>query len=65
MIRVSLEGKRISILNRRKTYYTLSSIMPLIFKINKAMSLLNKKHNVVCNISVKIGNTINLEVTNA
>ena len=64
MIHVSLEGNQINILDRRKTYYTLSSIMPLIFKISEAMDLLNKKHNVNCNVSVKIGNTINLEVTN-
>ena len=65
MIHVSLESQQINIFDRRKTYYTLSSIMPLIFKISKAMSLLNKKQNVNCNVSIKIGNTITLEVTNA
>jgi hypothetical protein len=64
MIYVSLESRQIDIGDRRKTYSTLSSIMPFIFEINKALGLLNKKHNVNCTVNIKIGNTLNLEVIN-
>lgn len=65
MIYISLEDDRIDILDRRKIYYSLPLILPLILDINKAVSLLNKKHNVNCNVNINISNTINLEVFNA
>ena len=64
MIYISLEDDRIDILDRRKINYSLPLILPLILKINKVVSLLNKQHNVVCNVSVKIGNIVSLEVFN-
>ncbi len=65
MILISLENGRIDILDGRKIYYSLPLILPLVLDINKAVSILNKEHNVICNVSVKIGNIINLEVFNA
>ena len=64
MIYVSLENGRINILERRKIYFSLPLIMPLVLEINKALSSLNKEHNVNCNVYVRIGNAINLEVKN-
>lgn len=65
MIYISMENERIEILDRRKIYYSFPLLFPLILDINRAVSLLNKKNNVDCKVSVKIDNIINLEVFNA
>jgi hypothetical protein len=64
MVYISLENGRINILERRKIYASLPLIMPLVFEINKALSSLNKEHNINCNVYVRIANAINLEVKN-
>ena len=64
MIYISLENERINILDRRKIYYSLPLIMPLIFKINRIVKFLNREQNVDCNVCVRVGNIINLEVRN-
>ena len=64
MIYVTLEKNQIQIVNRRKIWAYMSALMPLILAMNKAAGALNKKQNLNCNISIKIGNAINLEVKN-
>jgi hypothetical protein len=62
MIYISLERNRIRIVDRRKVWAAMSALMPLILVINKMVGALNKRQNLNCNISIEIGNVINLEV---
>ena len=64
MIYISLEDGGIKVFDRQKIYCSLPLVMPLVFKISEAVSLLNREHNVSCGVYVRIGNTINLEVKN-
>lgn len=64
MIWVSLENGWMGILDRRKIHTSLPLIMPLVLEINKVVGLLNKTSNVNCNVNIKIGNAMNLEVKN-
>ena len=64
MIYISLEKDGINMLDKRKISYSFAKILSLIFRISKAINLLNKEHNVSFNLYVKINNTINLEVKN-
>ena len=62
MIYISLENDRIKISDRRKIDCSLQLILPLVFEINRTVNLLGREHNVSCNVSVKIADTISLEI---
>lgn len=64
MIYISLENERTEILRRREIYYSLPLIIPMILEIGKAINSLNERHNINCNVHVKICDTINVEVKN-
>ena len=64
MIYISLENDRIKISDRRKIDCSLRLILPLVLEINKTVTRLNRKHNVTCNVYVRIADTITLEVKN-
>jgi hypothetical protein len=64
MIYISLEKGGMKILDRRRIYYSLPLIMPLVLAINKIVTSLYKELNVDCNVYVRIGSSINLEVKN-
>ncbi len=64
MIYISLEGGESKVLERQKVHCSLSVVVPLVLRINDAVSLLNREHNASCNVRVRIGNVINLEVKN-
>ncbi len=64
MIYISLENGELKIFERQKIHRSLSVVVPLVLKISEAVSLLNREHNANCNVRVRIGNAINLEVKN-
>ena len=64
MIYISLENDRIKISDRRKIGCSLRLMMPLVLQINKTINWLGRGHNVSCNVSVKIADTISLEIKN-
>ena len=64
MIYISLKNGRTETLIRRDIYYSLPLIMPMVLEIGKVINSLNERHNINCNVHVKICDTINLEVKN-
>jgi hypothetical protein len=64
MIYISLENRRIDILDRQRLHSSLPLIMPLVFEINKVLGSLNREGNIKYNVNIKIANAMNLEVKN-
>jgi hypothetical protein len=64
VIYISLENDRIKISDRRRIDCSLRLMIPLVLQINKTVNWLGRERNVSCNVSVKIADTINLEVRN-
>ena len=64
MIHISLRRNRIDVINKRSLNLSFPLILPLVLQISKLIYQLNRANNLSCNLVIKIGEEINLEVKN-
>jgi hypothetical protein len=64
MIHISLQRNRIDVINKRNLSLSFPLILPLVIQISKLIYQLNRANNLSCNLVIRIGDEINLEVKN-
>ena len=64
MIHISLRRNRIDVINKRSLNLSFPLILPLVLQISKLIYQLNRANNLSCNLVIKIGEEIDLEVKN-
>ena len=64
MIHISLQRNRIDVINKRCLNLSFPLILPLALQISKLIYQLNRANNLSCNLVIKIGGEIYLEVKN-
>jgi len=64
MIYISLRRNHIDVISKRSLNLSFPLILPLVLQISKLIYQLNRANNLSCNLVIKIGEEIDLEVKN-